>query len=81
MGRKVLVADDQSTHRRLMVDILETDGHEVVQVEDGAQAWEALSEGGFEIALLDWTTPRMDGLELSERYASELPTATCTSYS
>jgi diguanylate cyclase (GGDEF)-like protein len=63
-SRRVLVADDQPTHRQLIADILETDGYDVVLVEDGAQAWEALSEGGSTIALLDWTMPGMDGLEL-----------------
>jgi diguanylate cyclase (GGDEF)-like protein len=61
---KVLVADDHAATRRLIADILEIGGYEVRTVSDGAQALSALSKDEFDIALLDWVMPHMDGVRL-----------------
>ena len=63
---KVLVADDHAATRRLIADILDIGGHEVLTVSDGAQALSALSKDEFDIALLDWVMPHMDGVRLCQ---------------
>lgn len=66
-GRKlrVLVADDDSTSRRVLLSILTKWGYETVSAEDGEQALGVLNEPGApRLALLDWMMPRMDGLEV-----------------
>jgi PAS domain S-box-containing protein len=62
-GLKVLVADDHPVNRRVMEMILEPLGIEVVAVENGAEAVEAVSEESFDVVLMDMQMPVMDGLE------------------
>ena len=64
---RVLVADDEPSIRFVLREALEAAGHEVVDVDDGDAALEALASGGFEIAFLDVRMPGLSGLELLER--------------
>ena len=65
VGRKrVLVADDDPGLRELLDDIITREGYEVVAVEDGERAVEAVAgDGGFALAFLDIRMPRIGGLE------------------
>jgi diguanylate cyclase (GGDEF)-like protein len=65
---KILVADDDPVSRRLTEAALRSVGHEVVTVRDGREAWEALGQGGYDIAVLDWMMPEMDGVALCRRF-------------
>jgi CheY-like chemotaxis protein len=42
-------------------------GHEVVLVENGAEALEAVQDGGFDMVLMDMQMPVMDGVEAATR--------------
>jgi putative two-component system response regulator len=65
---KVLLADDNRFYRLALKAILVDWGYEVVEAEDGGQAWEILkSPEAPKIAILDWMMPLMDGLELCRR--------------
>ena len=60
---KILIADDDPVSRRVLGAALVTLGHEVVEVEDGARAIEALAlPDAPSVAIVDWMMPRMDGL-------------------
>src|SRR6516164_2836604 len=62
MKLKVLIADDDSLSRRMLKSTLERSGYEVVAVEDGSAASDALCEPeGPRMALLDWMMPGVDG--------------------
>ncbi len=62
---KILVAEDQSVSRHILVANLSKWGYEVTAVEDGTQAWEALCTAeGPQLAILDWLMPGMDGIEI-----------------
>jgi len=62
---KVLVAEDQSVSRHILVGNLRKWGYDVTAVEDGAQAWEALQrEEAPQLVILDWLMPGMDGIEI-----------------
>ncbi|MFY9804063.1 MAG: EAL domain-containing protein [Candidatus Acidiferrales bacterium] len=62
---RILIADDDALTRRLLQKTLEQDGYEVVGAEDGRAALECLtSKGGPRLALLDWTMPALNGLEV-----------------
>jgi len=41
---KILIADDSSVIRRLLLRFLEKWGHEVVICKDGTQAWDELQK-------------------------------------
>lgn len=65
---RVLVADDNRTNRQTIVMALEAAGHDLVLVDDGEKALEALEEGDFDIALLDMHMPGMTGTEAAKFY-------------
>lgn len=50
---------------------LEQQGHVVVLAENGRQALEILSAGGFDLVLLDILMPEMDGFQVLERLKSD----------
>jgi predicted signal transduction protein with EAL and GGDEF domain len=59
---KILIADDDAISRHLTQKILVRAGYEVVVVEDGTAAVEALSKlDAPRLALLDWVMPGFDG--------------------
>jgi two-component system nitrogen regulation response regulator GlnG len=74
---RVLVADDEPSIRFVLREALEDQGCEVTLAEDGDAAFEALSAGGFDLALLDIRMPGASGLELLERMRAQgIETAT-----
>ena len=65
---RVLIVDDEPIVRRLHEASLIGWGYQVVTASGGEQAWEMFqSEDPPELAILDWTMPGMDGLELCTR--------------
>ncbi len=70
---KFLVVDDSSTMRRIIKNTLGRLGHkEVLEAEDGAQAWKVLSETpDIDILVTDWNMPEMNGLELVKKVRAE----------
>ncbi len=64
---KALVVDDSRAMRMILNRLLKGLGFEVVEAENGAVALEATrTKGPFEIALVDWNMPVMNGLEFVE---------------
>ncbi len=67
---RALVADDEPSIRFVLREALETAGLDVVDVDNGDAALEALEEGSFEIAFFDVRMPGLSGLELLDRAKS-----------
>ncbi|MBI1795435.1 MAG: response regulator [Candidatus Eisenbacteria bacterium] len=70
--RRILVVDDNATIRTIFMSVLERCGVRVLAVEHGAAALEALAsarDGGapFDLVLLDFHLPEIDGLTIAER--------------
>ena len=61
---KILIAEDDTISRLVLVATLKKLGHEVTATTDGQQAWEALSKEHFPLLISDWMMPDMNGLEL-----------------
>ena len=59
---RVLVVDDNETNRKVAELILAAIGAEVVCVEDGKAAIEAVESSDFDVVLMDLQMPVMDGL-------------------
>jgi two-component system, chemotaxis family, chemotaxis protein CheY len=59
---KVLVVDDAAFMRVRACKVLQENGHEVVQAENGAEAVRLYAEHRPDAVLLDITMPEMDGL-------------------
>lgn len=65
---RVLVAEDDTTSRRILETILHRWGLDVISVADGTQAWEVLSGADApSLAVLDWLMPGVEGVEICRR--------------
>ena len=61
-GLRILLAEDHPTNQKVVQLILAPYGAEIVIVENGAQAVEAMQTGAFDLVLMDMQMPVMDGL-------------------
>ena len=70
---KILVVDDSSTMRRIIKNTLNHLGYkDLLEAEDGVQAWEALSSNDdIGVLVTDWNMPNMNGLELVKKVRAE----------
>ncbi len=64
---QILVVDDEPANVRLMQRLLMADGFNVRTAGGGAEALEALEDGGVDLVLLDIRMPIMDGFEVCRR--------------
>ena len=72
----VLIVDDDKLIRLSLKDCLDEASYKVWLAEDGATALELLGDERFDLVLLDYQLPDMDGFEVLRRIrASHLPTA------
>ena len=62
LAGRVLVADDNSTNRRVATLFLKSAGLDVVPARDGAEAVNRVLTGQFDAVLLDIQMPGMDGV-------------------
>ncbi len=60
---RILAAEDNRVNQRLLVRLLEKEGHTVTIVEDGADAVALSGKQEFDIILMDVQMPNLDGLE------------------
>jgi len=64
MSARVLVADDSSTMRKI---ILRSVGvPTATEAADGIEAIKAFSDGEFDLVLTDWNMPGKNGLEVTQ---------------
>jgi len=68
---RILVADDEKIKRITLTQDIESQGHEVVAVADGAEALESLLSERFDVVVTDLKMPRLDGIELLKRIKRE----------
>ncbi|MEI7907500.1 MAG: response regulator, partial [Bacteroidota bacterium] len=65
--QRILVAEDSITSRLLLKNILESAGYEVNTAYDGADAFEQLLIGDYDLLVSDVDMPRMNGFILTEK--------------
>jgi CheY-like chemotaxis protein len=66
----ILVAEGSQTIQNLLKVLLTQRGHRVDLVDDGAQALKALLDRRYDIALVDFQLPTMDGLRVVAEFKS-----------
>lgn len=70
---RVLVADDARMVRSFCAHTLQEAEIESDQVENGAQAYAALTSKPYDLLLTDWMMPEMTGLELCQKVRENPP--------
>lgn len=70
---RILIAEDDVTSRSMLAAVLQKNGHEVIEAENGAEAWEVLQRPDAPLlAIIDWMMPVMDGPEVVELVRTHL---------
>lgn len=72
MEKKILIAEDDEFLRELYADILTSEGYTIETAVDGEDALQKLSQGGWDLVLLDIIMPKLSGLDVAKK-AKELP--------
>lgn len=70
---RILLVDDDDSVRTIVAGALESHGHHVVEASDGASALIKLDAQDFDIAIIDFAMPGMNGAELAARIAKQCP--------
>lgn len=70
---RILVVDDETVVKQVVVDFLEMKGFEVVGADNGMEALEKLSEHSVDLVLTDIRMPEMDGIELLKKIKKNYP--------
>jgi PAS domain S-box-containing protein len=72
-AKRVLVVEDEEVVRRLVRQVLEGEGYEVLVAQDGEAAIEIAGRSTIDLLLTDLTMPNVGGRELAERLRLEQP--------
>ncbi len=73
MAQKILVVDDDTYLRDLYEEVLKDEGFEVDTATDGQEGLVKMTEGGYDLILLDVVMPKMDGLSVLNALSQNPP--------
>jgi len=62
LSGRVLVAEDNEINRQLVVEMLQLAGCQTSTAADGLEAVEKIANEHFDVVLMDWHMPKLDGL-------------------
>jgi signal transduction histidine kinase/ActR/RegA family two-component response regulator len=65
--KQILVVEDDFVNHTIVCNMLENAGYLTCVAADGASALQVLSRRSFDLVLMDWQMPDMDGLEVTRR--------------
>jgi two-component system copper resistance phosphate regulon response regulator CusR len=75
MGIRMLVVEDEDEIADFLIRGLREEGFTVERSADGHDGWHRLSTESWDVILLDWWLPGVEGLQLLERYRQSGGTA------
>jgi CheY-like chemotaxis protein len=73
MAASILVVEDDPLGRNLICEVLRSDGHQLVEASDGTEALELLQTQPFNLVIVDFVMPKLDGLKLVDHLHSVSP--------
>lgn len=65
---KILIIDDEKSIRSTLREILEYEKYEVEEAEDGEIGLELLKRNNYDVVLCDIKMPKLDGIQVLEKY-------------
>ena len=68
---KIMVVEDTPSNLRMITDMLESDGYEVIPAKDGAEAMTALATVTPDLILLDVQLPAKSGFDICREIKGE----------
>ena len=81
--KRILVVEDDPSARESIILLLRIDRHTVTEAKDGNEALDLLSRQSFDLVMLDYAMPGMQGWEVAlniKRIAPALPILMVTAY-
>jgi two-component system response regulator HydG len=80
---KILIVDDEPSHRQMLEAVLSAEGYEVQQANDGQAAIVAVEERFYDLVIMDIRMSRVGGIEALKRIkeiSPEIPVIIMTAY-
>jgi two-component system response regulator HydG len=80
---KILVVDDEQSHRTMLKAVLGKEGFEVSEADDGTSAVKAVENDTFDLILMDIRMTDMDGIEAIteiKKFSPSIPVIMMTAY-
>ena len=68
---KILLAEDDINLGEMLEMVLKRKGFSVTRVINGEDAYKAIYKEGFNLLILDWMMPKLDGIELCKKLRAE----------
>ena len=76
----ILVVEDGQSQREMLRDFLRKEGHSVGEAENGERALQRVREGHYDLILLDYRMPGIDGMQvLHAALRGSIPRSTSSS--
>src|SRR5436190_17745206 len=70
---RILLADDESTSRETLAEVLREEGYEIDTAADGLEALAALGDKTYDVVITDLRMPGADGLAVLRRVREIAP--------
>ena len=85
MGKTILIVEDEPKNMKLLRDLLQRFGYEILEASDGEQGVKSAGEKMPDLILMDIMMPKMDGLEATriikaDTKTKHIPIIALTSY-
>ena len=73
MKSRILVVDDESSHRQMIEAVLSAEGYEISQADDGQTAIVAVEDRFYDLVIMDIRMPKISGIEALKKIKSISP--------
>jgi len=73
MKSKILVVDDERSHRQMIDAVLSAEGYEIAQADSGQAAIDAVAEKFYDLVIMDIRMPALGGIEALKKIKTISP--------